>query len=203
MVKKKSFVFVVLVFVIFVNLLSNLLALCGIGYSESRHYIRPGDSTSWSVGVTKNDYNGDGYYASWMDFENVPYIELNWTSYYPNNYTPVLDINNTNYQQSIVAYALNNTLSLPFGNNDFQIVHHCESGSSGLSAAAPAYTTIIPFFIENLNVKFSQNNLSNVNLTWDEFNETELYTLTVLRKENDNINLSNYLLCPELAYFEG
>ncbi|MFA6908258.1 MAG: DUF2341 domain-containing protein [Patescibacteria group bacterium] len=167
---------------------------CGIGFLDDRHYIRPGGTTSWTVGVTKQDANGDGVYNSSMKFENVPHPEYNWTSYSSSSYVPTLLLANTSYSENVTAYALTDTINLPFGVNDFQIVHTCETSNPevGLAVGAPANLTVIPYNISGLSARFSDTTSANVVLSWNEFTETSLDHLTVYRVENGEINRDNY-----------
>ncbi len=166
---------------------------CGIGYFAGRRYMQPGSTTSYQIGVVKQDPNGDGYYASSMFFENVKQPELNWTSFSPTEIITFLDLNNTSSSETVWTYVNNNTLGLAFGKNDFNIVHKCETtGNTGLSVAAPADITIYPHFIANFSAHFSQTNRSIVNLTWAPFNATNLTNITIYRTLGGEINITNY-----------
>ncbi len=186
------------VFVSFLLLLSTLInADAGCGVSPGRHtsYLYPGHTDAWSVGIIKQDTNGDGVYASQVSL-SIPHPELEWVSLSPDSYVTSLLFENTNSSDTFTVYVNSNTIGLPFGQNYFNILHQCECPDGGvggcLSVISQGWITIKPYKIENLDVRFSHDDKSKVILDWDEFNDIELLKLVVLRMEDDSIDLSNY-----------
>lgn len=186
---------IILIFGLF--LLQSLpVSSCGIASARVKSYLKPGQITSWTLYLFMEDNNGDGNYTSSVSISDIPHPEFEWASLSPDNFTLSIIVNSITDRSMVSVYINRGTKYLPFGNNFFEVTHSCEcsSGQVGGCAAviSQAWVTIIPWDITGLQANFSSDDISNVILTWDEFTETSLDYLVVLRMVNTSIGLSNY-----------
>lgn len=143
-----------------------------------------------------DDTNGDGFYTSRVAISGLPHPELEWASFYPNNYTTSVLLNNTDGSGGVTVYI--NTTGLPLGQNYFNVINNCEcpDGDIGgcLAVAHQARVNIIPYEITNL-MTIPDDNISEIRLNWTNLNigSNEVDHLTIYRMENESITMENYL----------
>lgn len=194
------YLFFFIVFFVFLFCISGVLA-CGITPGKTTKIIYPDQATSWYVTILMDDNNNDSYYESTTSLRKLYDSELGWASLYPDNFTQSIDIKTTTSSYNVDVY-VNVSKGISVGENYFEIYHLCEptgGGGSRLGAVSQAVIKVNPYPISGLSANVSEENKSNLILSWYLFNLSNIDKLVVLKNIGSNVTIKNHKYVEQIA----